>query len=174
MNSVIYLFIPVLVEHNVPEGEQEELYKMVFFAFLVTGTGQVIGGIGSGKMSERVSENKVLYMMLIVNLAGIALVQMGNYWTNQMIYFGCFILGLTDSAISSLALIVITKQISTSNHAFIGFNLCQSVGFGTAAIWWGYFNGKSLQYDIGFLYATSFLTWMSFYFYSKKGANLVH
>ncbi|CAD8046659.1 unnamed protein product [Paramecium sonneborni] len=165
MNSVIYLFIPVLIQKL---GFQEsELYNKIFITFLITGIGQVIGGITAGKLSEKLKENYVLYCSFIINFVGILLSQFGNTKQNYLLtLFGCGLVGYSDSSISSLALIVVTKQISTKNHAFAGYNLCQSLGFGLSSIWWATFNEKSLLYDFYYLYITTFLSLISFIIYN--------
>ncbi|CAK72556.1 unnamed protein product (macronuclear) [Paramecium tetraurelia] len=165
MNSVIYLFLPVLVERLGFLGQ--DLYNKIFITFLITGIGQVIGGITAGKLSEKFKENNVLYFSFVVNFIGILLAQIGiSEQSFSLVLVGCALIGYADSSISSLALIVITKQISTKIHAFAGFNLCQSIGFGLSSIWWAFFNKKSLTYDFSYLYITTSLALISFVVYN--------
>ncbi|KAM3126868.1 hypothetical protein pb186bvf_021047 [Paramecium bursaria] len=183
MNSVIFLFIPELIQRN--GYNDDDITNYIFLGFLVTGTGQVLGGIASGKLAERFGEGIMIYISIILNLLGIFIAQIGNLQISTiLVMIGCFFLGYADSSISSLALIVVTRQISQSNHAFAGYNLCQvkkyylimSVGFGLSSIWWGSFNQYSIQYDMTYLYVTSIISLISFkifQIYKDPKQNLV-
>ena len=82
MNSVIFLFIPELIQRN--GYSDDDITNYIFLGFLVTGTGQVLGGISSGKLAERFGEGIMIYLSILLNLLGIFIAQIGYNNLNKI------------------------------------------------------------------------------------------
>lgn len=132
MNSVMFLYNPVMTIHSLPKGVNPESH--IFIVFFVGAIGSIMGGTMTGKLSEVYPRINIAYGMLCFVLLGNTF-SMLRYLYNlshfsfiyQNFYIACaagFLFGFSDSSCSSLGLTILTKDISKTNHAFASFNLC--------------------------------------------------
>ena len=70
MNSVMFLYQPVMTELSIPADGKLKTEQYIFIVFFVSGIGSMMGGTAAGKLCEKFSRIHVAYAMLFLAIAG--------------------------------------------------------------------------------------------------------
>ena len=80
MNSVMYLYQPIMTINSLPNEPNKKVEQYIFLVFFMSGLGSILGGTAAGKLCEKYSRIHVSYIMLLLAIVG------NNFSIARLIY----------------------------------------------------------------------------------------